>query len=105
MITISDAILQSTTFSMQDHAYVKSHEADTLSGCTIEAGIKGGEFTHQTTTVMSNNPTTYELPTIQDCQGNDLTYDFSEVANYITISGNTMTLAPQDNAIAGEHIV
>ena len=105
MVQVLDAILASGSSTTADTAYVKSHEADTVSGCTIEAGIQGDEFINQTTTVLSHNPTTYELPAIQDCLGNDLTYDFSGLANYITTSGSTLTFAPYDNAIAGEHIV
>ena len=64
MLQISDTILASGSFTTSDQAYLKPHEADTLSGCTIDAGIQGGELVDQTATVMSQSSTIYELPDI-----------------------------------------
>ena len=81
------------------------HEPDTTSGCTYGLPIPSGQLTDQVATVQSNNPATYTLPTLKDCNENDLTYDFTGLPIYITTSGDTMTFNPYDNGIAGKHII
>ena len=106
MVNFAAAIWQSITATIIDYPITGNpHESDTTSGCTSGLAIPSGQLTDQTATVQSLNPATYILPTLYDCQGSELTYDFSGLPSYITTSGDTMTFNPQDNGIAGKHII
>ena len=108
MVDFSHNLLADDTFEVKEVVVDKPHDPDTTSGCTYGVALPDGQLQQiadQSTTVQSLNPTSYELPTLEDCQGNNLVYDLSNVPSYISSSGSTMTFAPQDNAIAGKHVI